>query len=294
MATNYYSILGVSKNADEKEIKQAFRKLARKYHPDLNPGDKEAESKFKEINEANEVLSNPENRKNYDKYGDNWKHADQMEAQTRNSPFGRTYSSGRGGQEYEFGGFSGIEDLLGGIGGVFGGGGRTATARHRDVAVTVSLDEAFSGTKRLVTVPSRGTSKRIEVTIPPGVETGSRVHVSMVDEPDLFLKITVSPDRRFERKGSDLYLDIDVPFEDAILGGEAEVNTLKSKIQLTIPPESRAGQNIRLKGQGMPKLNDPKIRGDLYVRVRPTLPENLSDEERELLSKFKELRHQSR
>jgi len=262
MARNYYEILGVSKNADEKEIKQAFRKLARKYHPDLNPGDKKAEDKFKEINEAHEVLGDAENRKNYDKYGDNWKHAEQIEAQSGSgNPFGRTYTTGRGDQEFEFGGFSGIEDLLGGLGGIFGGGGgRTTTLRHRDVAVTVSLEEAFSGAKRLLNLPSRGTSRRIEVTVPPGVETGSRVHVSLDNEADLFLKITVSSNSRFERKGSDLYMDIDVPFEDAILGGEAEVQTMKSKIQLKIPSESQAGQSIRLRGQGMPKLTVPRIR----------------------------------
>lgn len=292
MPTNYYNTLGVSKSANEKEIKQAYRKLARKYHPDLNPSDKDAEKKFKEINEANEVLSDPKNRANYDQYGDNWKHADQMRQSANGAPF--RWSTGRAGsfQDADFSMFGNAEDLVGGLGGIFGGGGRRRNTRRPsvDVQVEVSLNEAFSGAKRQVTLPSNGTSRRIEVTIPAGVKTGSRVHISVDKDTQLFLKMTVTPHPNFRLQGADLYTDVDVPFDDAILGGDIEVRTLTGKLSLKVPPESQGGQNIRLAGQGMPALNDASTRGDLYVTLRPVLPKGLSDEERELVAKFKALR----
>ena len=290
MATNYYKTLGVSKSADEKDIKQAYRKLARKYHPDLNPNDKEAEKKFKEINEANEVLSSTENRANYDQYGDNWKHAEQM----RNSANGAPYRWPSGGGSYtnsDFSMFGNTEDMVGGLGGVFGGGRRRAARRPNvDVPVEVTLEEAFAGAKRQVNLPSFSGSRRIEVTIPAGVKTGSRVHISVDKDTQLFLRITVAAHPNFRLQGADLYTDVDVPFEDAILGGDIEVRTLKGKLSLKVPPESQAGQNIRLAGQGMPALNDKGTRGDLYVALRPTLPKDLTDEERDLLTSFKTLR----
>ena len=167
---------------------------------------------------------------------------------------------------------------------------RAATASHVDVAVSVSLEEAFTGAKRLVRVPTIGEERRIEVTIPPGVDTGSTVHIGVDKDTQLFLKMTVTQHPRFTRKGNDLYTEADVPFEDAVLGGEVEVQTMRGNVRLTIPAESRSGQNIRLSGQGMPKLNSPDDRGDLYVAVRPTLPAELTDEERELIEKFRTLR----
>jgi len=291
MATNYYKTLGVSKSADEKEIKQAYRKLARKYHPDLNPNDKEAEKKFKEINEANEVLSNSENRANYDQYGDNWKHADQMRNSANGAPF--RWSSGGGSYaDSDFSMFGNMGNLAGDLGGVFGGGRRrTARRPNVDVQVEVTLEEAFAGAKRQVNLPSFSGSRRIEVTIPVGVKTGSRVHISVDKDTQLFLRITVAAHPDFRVQGADLYIDVDVPFEAAILGGDIEVRTLlKGKLSLKVPPESQAGQNIRLAGQGMPSLNDKGTRGDLYVVLRPTLPKDLTDEERELLAHFKALR----
>lgn len=291
MPTNYYATLGVSKNADEKEIKRAYRKLARQHHPDLNPGDKGAEKKFKEINEANEVLSDPENRAKYDRYGDNWRHADQMRQSANGAPF--RWSTGRGGsfENADFSVFGGVEDLLGGLGGVFSGGRRRGASRsHVDVQVEVSLEEAFSGTKRQVSLPGSAGARRIELSIPPGVKTGSRVHIAVDKDTQLFLRMTVTPHTRFRREGNDLYTDVDVPFEDAILGGDIDVQTLKGKVRLKVPPESQSGQNIRLAGQGMPVLNEADARGDLYVTLRPTLVKDLSDEERELLEKFKALR----
>ena len=291
---NYYDVLGVPRNADEKQLKQAYRRLARRYHPDLNSGDKEAEKKFKEINEANEVLSDPENRAKYDRYGDNWKHADRIQQSANSSPF--RWTTGRGGsfENADFSLFDNVDDLSGGLGGVFRGGRRRRAARPNvDVQVEVSLDEAFSGTKRQLRLPSDAGDRRIEVSIPAGVKTGSRVHVSVDNDTQIFLRLTVMPDARFRREGDDLYTDVDVPFVDAILGGDIEVRTLKGKVSLRVPPESQSGQRIRLAGQGMPVLNESGTRGDLFVTLRPTLVKDLTAEQRELLAKFKALRSDS-
>ena len=286
MAKSYYDILGVSKKADEKEIRQAFRRLARKHHPDLNPGNKKAEAKFKETNEAYEVLSDAENRKKYDRYGDNWKRADQIEAQYgagAGEPF--TWSS-RGGRQQRTAGFdpfAGLEDLL-------GRHGRTATTTRIEGQVDVTLEEAFAGSKRNVTITSEGKDRRLEVTIPPGVDTGSAVRVSPGEGHELLLRVTVLPHKRFQRKGDDLSVEAPVPMEDAILGGEIEVQTLKGKVHLKVPAESQNGQRIRLAGQGMPRLGSKDTSGDLYVVLRPRMPRNLTAEERDLVGKLKEAR----
>ena len=293
---NYYDILGVSKNASEKDIRQAYRKLARKHHPDINPGDKRAEAKFKQINEAYEVLSDSEKRKKYDRYGDQWKHADQFEAQHRQGgPFEWTVRREGGDRGSGFDLFGGLEDLLTGFGGPGGRRrGATAAARRAELPITVTLEEALSGTKRHVTLTTDGKERRIEATIPPGVNTGSVVRISLEKGEELFIKVTVSPHARFTRKGADLYTEVEVPFEDAVLGGETEVQTLQGKVRLKVPPESQNGQKIRLGGQGMPKLRAPQTRGALYVTLRPKLPKDLTDEERELMSEFKELRSRRR
>jgi DnaJ-class molecular chaperone len=290
---DYYEVLGVSRSANEKEIRQAFRKLARKYHPDLNPGDKKAEERFKRINEAYEVLSDSENRKKYDRYGDQWKHADQIESQfsrRAGAPFDWMFRRGDPDESYGVDPFGGLDDLLGGSGGRSRRRGRTATAGRVETQVTVTLEEAFSGAKRHVTVSRGDRERRIEVTIPPGVDTGSVVRFVLDKESTLFLNVSVSANSRFQRKANDLYTEVEVPFEDAILGGEAEVNTLNSKVNLKVPAESQNGQRIRLAGQGMPKLGSPDTKGDLYVTLRPTLPKSLTDEQKELLKTFKELR----
>ena len=289
---NYYDILGVSKSADEKEIRQAFRRGARKYHPDLNSGDKESEEQFKLINEAYEVLSDSEKRKKYDRYGDQWKHAEQLENQARRGagdPFVRTYHQGGTGEYSDL--FGGLDDLLGGVGGRFRRRSGAAARRRIEGAFTVSLEEAFSGTNINVSFSSGEGERRIEVAVPPGVDTGSVVRVSPDRNTELLINITVSPDSRFQRIGDDLYSEVPVPFEDAILGGEAEVTTIEGRqVWVKIPSESQNGQRIRLRGQGMPKLDSPDERGDLFVTMRPTLPKDLSEEEIDLIREFKELR----
>ena len=293
---DYYEALDVSKGADEKEIRQAFRRLARKYHPDLNPGDKRAEDRFKRINEAYEVLSDPDTRKKYDRYGENWRHADQFEARRStggSGPLSWTPSPGRTTGEFGFDAFGGLDDLLSGFGGR-SSRRRAATPQRLETSVDVTLEEAFSGSKRNVTITSGGKERRIEVSIPPGVDTGSVVRVSLDRDNQIFLNVTVEPHDRFQRKGDDLYTEVEIPFEDALLGGETEVYTLQSRVNLKVAPESQNGQRIRLAGQGMPRLSSPTTRGNLYLTLCPTLPTNMTDEERELVEKLKKLRAERR
>ena len=283
---DYYDVLGVSRAADDKGIRQAFRRLARKYHPDLNPGDESAEKRFKEINEAHEVLSDPEARKKYDRYGDNWKHADQFEAR---GPF----THGRAGAA-DFGAdiFSGFEDILGRA--RSGRAGWASTASRLETPVTVSLEDAFYGSVHNVTLTSSTGQRKVEVTVPKGVDTGSKVRFTLDGDTEILLKVTVASHERFERKGADLYTEVQVPFEDVILGGEARVDTLTGGLHVKVPAGTQNGQRIRLARQGMPKLKRPKERGDLYVTVRPVLPKKLSDDERRLLEELRGLRSGSK
>ena len=305
MARDYYEALGVARSADEKEIRSAFRKLARQYHPDLNPGDETAERKFKEINEANEVLSNADSRAKYDRYGDNWPHADRLDEQARaGATFGGGFGSGRR-VEYGFGDLGDFDDLLGGVGDIFGGvsgysgGTRTNTRRrsrpgrpnHHDIPVMITLEEAFRGTKRMINVPTKdGSTRRIEVSIPAAVDDGSRVHISLDDGIQVFLVVSVAPHTRFKREGDSLYADLTVPFEDALLGGEIEFTSLKGRLALKVPAGSGDGRRIRIQGHGMPRRESPSSAGDLYVTVKPRMPSSLSDDERAALEEFRRLR----
>jgi DnaJ-class molecular chaperone len=319
-AKDYYAILGVSKNATEKDIKQAYRKLARKYHPDVNPGDKSAEAKFKEINQAHEVLSDPEKRKKYDQFGENWQYADQFAkagGQQR-----ATWDFGRRGTPSDFGDQAGAE----GFGDIFdsilrGSSGRTARRPQRgqdlEYPVEVSLEEAYRGTMRMLemqgeepcptckgkgcrTCGGAGTvrrSRRLEVKIPQGVREGSRVRIAGKGGPgqmggeagDLYLLISVKPDDRFQRTEDDLHVDVPVLLTDAILGGEVEVPTLEGKkLALKIPPETQNGKVFRLAGQGMPRLGN-NTKGDLYAKVKVVLPTRISAKEKELFQQLKSL-----
>ena len=298
MADNY-KILGVAKNASEQEIRRAYRSLARKYHPDLNPGDKEAEARFKEINEAYEVVSDTDSRRKYDLYGNQWKHADRFEqhrGRAGGSPadlFG--VNRGRRSRQRPAPGqdrYSGLDDLLSGLGGRYRDFSGSRSSRVRSEApVTVSLEDAFGGTKLTATLVVRGQERRYEVTIPPGVDNGSVVRISPDSETELLFNVTVSPHPRFTRQGDDIYVEASIPFEDVILGGEAEVQTLDGRqIWVKVPAQSQNGQHIRLRGQGMPKLRSPGSKGDLYVTVRPSLPREITEEEKDLLIKLKNLR----
>jgi len=324
---NFYDILGIKKDATEKDIKQAYRRLARKHHPDVNPGDKSAEAKFKEINAAYEILSDKEKRQKYDKYGDKWQYADQFEQAAQQQAQYRQYSPGDG-ASYRFGGDAGgmdsiLEELFGG-GRSRGFSRRTQSRRGQDLEsqVEVTLEEAYSSTSRQINLQGeepckacggtgmiqnvpcsvcRGagvvtTMNRLEVKIPAGVTTGSRVRISGKGQPgygngnsgDLYLNITVSPHPTFERQGDDLNTTIPVPLTVAVLGGEVQVPTLKGKLALKIPPETQNGRIFRLAGQGMPHLGK-SIRGDLLAKVNVLLPTKLSDKEKELFRQLSQL-----
>ena len=309
MAADYYSVLGVPRSAADKDIRDAFRKLARQYHPDVNPGNAEAEERFKQISAAHEVLSDPETRAAYDKYGDNWRNADQIEEQMRRRGAGGFgFGGGPGGPG---GGFQRVEFDLGGggSGGGFGGlfdglfgrssGPPAPPARQRGEDVErparVSLEEVYHGASRTIELrEGSGESRRIEVDIPAGIADGARVRVRGKGGPgrgggapgDLFLRVSVSRDPRFERRDDDLHVDLDVPVADAALGGEAEVPTLKGRtLALRIPAETQGGRVFRLAGQGMPRAGGGH--GDLLARVRLRLPEPLDDGQRAL---FEQLR----
>ena len=289
---DYYTVLGVQKGVDQKDIRQAFRRLARKYHPDLNQGDADAEARFKEINEAYEVLSDTDDRKKYDTYGDRWKQADEIEAQRRASR--SAYDSmggGRRGTRYTEGDvFAGLEDIFGNVGTFHGGRFDSGTVRS-ETSLTVSLNEAHSGTTVNANYTVRGRNRRFEVDIPPGVDNGSTVRVTPERGTEMLFRVTVTPDRRFRRDGIDLYTDAMVPFELVILGGEARVQTIDGRtIWVKIPDNSQNGQNIRLRGQGMPRLGSAENKGDMYVTLRPQLPETLTDEQRELIVKLQQSR----
>lgn len=298
MARDFYETLGVSRTATEKEIRSAYRKLARKHHPDVNPGDKASEALFKEINAANDVLSDPEKRKKYDKFGDNWEHADEIERQQaargRGGPGGYYNFRSGGGPSVEFGNEGDLGELFGGI---FGRRQQRRPQRpqNTETPVEVTLEEAFSGTLRTVSLTGdHGEPRRLEVRIPPGVDNGSRVRVAGEGSPgfdgrrgDLFLVIKVRPHARFERKGDDLHFEVDVPLTTAVLGGEIEVPTVDRKVALKLPEATQNGRVFRLSGLGMPKLATPMSRGDLFAKVRVKLPEKLDEEERELFEQLK-------
>lgn len=318
---DYYQILGVDRSATQKDIKKAYRQLARKLHPDVNPGDKASEERFKDVNEAYEVLSDPEKRRKYDELGSRWKDFEQWQragGQASAWPFGWAPGSGSGTQ-YRTVTPEELEELLGGgLGGgspfsdffsfFFGGApggtrgrpaaGRRAARRGQDVEqpVQVSLEEAYRGTQRLLQMQDpTGRMRRLEVTIPAGVTTGSRVRIAdqggsgggAGPAGDLYLRIQVAPHARFERRGNDLYVHVPVDLYTAILGGEVEVPTLRGKtLKLKIPPETQNGRTFALRGQGMPRLKKPQEHGDLYATVDVHLPTDLSDEEMALFQQL--------
>ncbi len=283
---NYYEMLGVPNGVSEKEIRQAYRKLAREYHPDVNHGDKASEEKFKQINEAYSVLSDPENRKRYDKYGDNWKHADRIEEAEAN---------GRRSGSFRWNNFSGNDpfvsfesDPSGAFRHLFTDLGQAPSRpRAPEYPVSISLEEAYQGTNRLL---DRARGRRLEVKIPPGVDNGSKVHISPESgqQSDFYLVITVEDNQRFKRQGRDLYTEIEVPLQDVVLGGETNVGTLRGRVKLTIPPETQNGQRFRLAGQGMPELNNSQVHGDLFATVKVVLPTGLTAEQEELFRRLRE------
>ncbi len=293
---NYYDVLGISRDAEEKDIRQAYRRMARQYHPDVNPGDESAEETFKRVNEAHSVLSDPEKRRKYDKWGDRWEQADhleQAEAQarvrgSRNSFHWTNVSGDRPTVTFEESGTGHIfENLFRNL------GQDLRQQPTADVPVDLTLEEAYEGTVRLIDLPG---GRRLEVKIPPGVDDGSKVSVAAGQdrESNFNLVVSVNPHPVFERRGRNLHRDIEVSLEDSILGGEITVPTLRSRVALRIPPETQNEQRFRLARQGMPSLNSPGSWGDLYATVRVKLPTGLTEEEKDLFRRLKELRSGAR
>ena len=326
---DYYKILGVNRDATEKDIKQAYRRLARQYHPDVNPGDTSAETRFKEVNEAYEVLSDKEKRQKYNTYGDQWQYADQFEKTGGNQNIRWDFSSS-GSQGFQFD-QDDLGDLFGGIFSRNRTGGFSRQARPRrgrdiDHPVEVTLEEAYNGSNRLLSMQSReacpscnGTGriqnavcsacmgsgmtsgiKRIEVKIPAGVKDGSRVRISGKGETgygggkagDLYLVVSIKPHKQFQRNGDNLKVEVAVPLMTALLGGEVKVPSLKGKLALKIPEETQNGREFKLAGQGMPKINSSS-KGDLIAKVKVDLPEKLTDEEKALYHQLAALRPNS-
>ena len=297
---DYYELLGVPRTATAEEIKTAYRRLARKYHPDVNPGDASAEARFKEINEANEVLTDPEKRTQYDAFGSNWRRTGSFDQAFRQSGVGRAgFGAGFGGGGTGFSDF--FEALFGGA-----TGSRTAASQSMEADVEerleVTLTEVMSGGRRAFTVrlPSLdGTvrQRRIDVTIPAGVRDGQRLRVAGEgavradgSRGDLFLKVKTMEDSRFGRNGDDLSIRVEVGLTEAMLGAEVLVPTLEGKnLSMRVPPETSDGTRLRLRGQGLPLPGD-RGHGDMVVRIDVQLPKNLTDPERDLFRKLAELR----
>jgi curved DNA-binding protein len=312
---NYYQVLGIAKNASEKEIKQAFRKLARKHHPDVNPGDRGAEQKFKEINEAHEVLSDPEKRRKYDQLGANWKQYEQYARGPSPGGFGgfRVDFEGPGGGgggfsdffKTFFGGGIDLEGLFGqaGAGSYRGGRGERSARgfgatpeRPRDVSavVEVSLEEAHQGATRRLSL--EGGPDSFEVRIPAGVKEGSKIRVPGKGESslgsgagDLYLEVKIKPHPLYRREGDDLYVDVPVTFAEAALGAEIEVPTLSGRARIRIPAGSQTGRLMRLKGKGMPRLKAEEP-GDLFAKLLVVVPKELQPRELELVKELQTLR----
>ena len=351
MARDLYDVLGVKRDATDRELRSAFRRLARRHHPDVNPGNAEAETRFKEINAAYEVLSDTDSRKKYDRHGDQWQHADQIEAMRRQQTAGFG-GPGLGGQP-GFGGSGGGASFEFDLGNLAGRGGdifdslfRRGATRQRGEDVerltTITLEEAYAGAAHTIEVHDgaetcricggsgqiagstchacRGTGnasplRRIEVTIPAGIQTGQRIRVAGRGGPgaggspagDLYLLVEVRAHPRFERRADDLYVDVDVPVADAALGGEVHVPTLKGRsLALRVTPGTQAGRVFRLAGQGMPRPRDAAASGprpqatsrkgvggtaggfgDLHARVRLVLPDPLTDDQRALFERLR-------
>ncbi len=310
---DYYKSLGVSKSASQDEIKKAYRKLAAKYHPDVNQGDQKSEKKFKEISEAYEVLKDPEKRKLYNRVGSNWKQYQQTGGNADNfdwSQFAGQQGRGRYTSQDDFseifgGGFSDFFETLFGRFGTSGSGRRSSfgsafssaaakTGRDMEANLEVTLQEAFSGSTRAFTV----NGEQVRVKIPGGISDGKRLKLKGKGERsavnnsrgDLFLRVRIKADDRFERQGDDLYTNVDVDLYTMILGGTVHVPTFSGSIKLNVPPGTENDKLMRLKGQGMPKLGQNNTRGDLYVRLKVKLPGHLTSREKELFKKLSEQR----
>ena len=285
---DYYHVLGLQKNANADEIKKAYRKLAKQFHPDANPDDATAKKKFQQINEANEVLSDPENRKKFDKYGKDWQHSEAFEQQARQQ---QQYGQQFGGFENE-GGFSDFFSSM------FGGNGRRSTGRQKgqdmNASFQLNLTDVFKTHQQTITV----NGKNIRITIPAGVENGQVIKLKGYGQEgfgggpagDLFLTFKINNDTFFKRVGNDLQITQEIDLYTALLGGDVNPNTLHGKLKLKVKPETQNGTKIRVKGKGFPAYKQEELFGDLYVTYNVILPTGLTEKELELFEALKKLK----
>lgn len=289
---DYYKVLGLQKSATADDIKKAYRKLARQYHPDTNQNDTTAHKKFQQINEANEVLSDPDKRKKYDKYGKDWEHGEAYEQQARQQQqYGGRFGGSGGGFEDE-GGFSDFFSSM------FGGGGRRNTGRQKgqdlNATLQLNLSSVFTTNQQTITV----NGKNVRITIPAGIENGQVIKLRGYGQPganggtagDLFLTFKLNNDTAFKRVGNDVHLTQDIDLYTALLGGDVNLTTLHGKLKLKVKPETQNNTKIRVKGKGFPVYKQEGMFGDMYVTYNIKLPENLSEKEKELFGELKKLR----
>jgi len=299
---DYYKVLGLDKSASQDDIKKAYRKLARKYHPDMNPNDEKAKQRFQEINEANEVLTDTEKRKKYDQYGENWKHSDQFQSQ-------QSYGGGYGSQNpfggFDFGGHEGytgnydqgnFSDFFEQMFGSRGSGRRRSQQKGQDYnsSLSLSLQQAYTSQQQTFTI----NGKKIRITIPAGVEDGQKIKLKGMgaDSPnggpkgDLFIQFEILPDPIYKRNGSNLYKTEEIDLYTALLGGEILVDTFSGKLKINIKPETQNGTKIRLKGKGFPVYKKEGTFGDLIVTLSIKMPTKLSEKEKELIKQLAALR----
>lgn len=290
---DYYTILGLSNSATEKDIKSAYRKLARKYHPDLNPGNKDAETKFKEINEANEVLSNTENRSKYDKYGKDWKHGEEFEeAKRQRQQYASEPSSQGNFSNNDYSDF--FESMFGGRGSSFEQG-RQPKFKGQDynAELNLNLKDIYTDQTQILTV----NNSKIRLTIPAGVENGQVIKIKGKGGAganggpagDLFIKFIISNDTEFKREGNDLHQTIDIDLYTAILGGEITVDSFTGKLKLQVKPESKSGAKVKLKGKGFPKYKKEGEFGDMVITYQIQTPINLTEREKDLFKEIQKL-----
>lgn len=298
---DYYQVLGVSKTASQDEIKKAYRKLARKYHPDVNPGDKEAEKKFKELNEANEVLSNSENRAKYDKYGENWQHGEEYEkAQQQRQQQSRSYGgSNFGGSGFDFGEGEDYSDFFQNMFGGSGGFGRSSRGsasgkfKGQDINAELNLNLRDAAATHPQTFEING--KKVRITIPAGVYDGQQIKLKGHGNPghnggpngDLYITFNIPADPQFERVGNDLKTKVEIDLYTAVLGGDINVTTLDSSVKLKVKPETQSGTTVRLKGKGFPVYKKEGEFGDLFVTYDVKLPINLTEKQKEFFEQLK-------
>lgn len=289
---DYYKVLGVDKSAKSEDIKKAYRKLARKHHPDLNPNDKEAQKKFQQLNEANEVLSDPEKRKKYDQYGKDWQHAEQFEQarQSRQDQQGQWEQSFG---DFDEGGFSGFFESL------FGNrGARNRQAKFRgedyNASLQLNLTDAYKTHQQTFAV----NGKNIRITIPAGVENGQKIKIKAHGGSgvnggpagDLYLTFNIVNNTNFKRSGNDLYTTIDIDLYTAVLGGEITIDTLSGKIKLKVIPVTQNGTKVRLKGKGFPVYKNEGQFGDMFVTYNVKLPATLTEKQKELFKQLSQMK----